>query len=90
MLSSLITAITTLAKQIQANQRGIRYVVKTGGAGKKLYDQVIKPAFLEYMGKSYQKAEIEKIGKTPSEIKKIEEYQEWLLKTGKAWERKPY
>jgi hypothetical protein len=90
MLNNLISAISTLAKQIQANQQGIKYVAKTAGAASKFYKQVAKPSVLEEMGEYYQKLEIEKIGKTPSEIKEIEKRQEWLLKTGKDWKRMPF
>jgi hypothetical protein len=77
MLNNLISAISTLAKQIQANQQGIKYVAKTAGAASKFYKQVAKPSVLEEMGEYYQKLEIEK-------------RQEWLLKTGKDWKRMPF
>ncbi|MFN6466403.1 MAG: hypothetical protein RMZ41_031940 [Nostoc sp. DedVER02] len=90
MLNSLISGFSTLARLFQANQQGIKYIMKTGGAGKKLYEKVIKPTILEEMGEEYGRLEIQKIGKTPLERIKIEKRQEWLLETGQAWKRKPY
>ncbi|MFW9263520.1 hypothetical protein [Nostoc sp. CALU 546] len=90
MLNNLISTISTLAKQIQANRVGIKYAAKTAGAASKIYTRTVKPAILEDMGEYYQKLEREKAGKTASEIEEIEKRQEWILKIGKGWKKKPY